>query len=147
MRKICNNLISITQTEGVLAILIIGITGHLYFSKINTKKTKFEDCKDLISGFITAFNDFSGELFSKGLDRAKFGEYLLLMEPLGDFSVCYLFKGQTFLAKQKLNKFAEHIQNTPSILETFNNYFKINRIVQLKDFPSLDSLISEIFLH
>ena len=39
---------------------------------------------------------------TKGLDRVKFGDDLMLMESTDSFSFCYLFKGHTYLAKQNL---------------------------------------------
>ncbi|MFX1311570.1 MAG: tetratricopeptide repeat protein [Promethearchaeota archaeon] len=125
-------------------LLIIGEGGFPLFSHQFVKNWTFED--DLLSGFLTAFNTFSGEFFSKDLDRAKFGEHTILLRSVDTFSVCYLFKGQTYLAKQKLTKFTEKIQITDSIWNRLNKFFLTNRIVELKDLPELKSLISEIFL-
>ena len=97
---------------------------------------------DLISGFLTAFNSFSTELFSKGLDRAKFGEHMILMQPVNPFTICYLFKGKTYIAKQKLNKFTENLQSSKDIWQTLNKYYRASRVIGLKDSPPLESLIS-----
>jgi tetratricopeptide (TPR) repeat protein len=130
--------------EVSVLLLIIGEGGFPLFSNQFTKKQIFED--NLISSFLTAFNTFSRELFSKGLDRAKFGEYMLLMQSVGIYSVCYLYKGPTYLAKQKLTQFTDKIQNTTSIWHTLNKFYKTNRIVEFKDLPALETLITEIFL-
>ncbi|MFW9896093.1 MAG: hypothetical protein ACFFD7_09850, partial [Candidatus Thorarchaeota archaeon] len=68
-----------------------------------------------------------------------------LMEPMPNFSICYLFKGQTFLAAQRLAKFAERIQNTKDIWETLEKYHKACQVLELKTTPLLKSLITEIF--
>ncbi|MEE9378755.1 MAG: hypothetical protein V3V33_12055 [Candidatus Lokiarchaeia archaeon] len=47
------------------------------------------------------------KFFLEGLDRAKYGEYTVLMKSVDTFLVCYLFKGQSFLPKQKLAYFAD----------------------------------------
>jgi len=130
--------------EVPVLLLIIGEGGFPLFSNQFTEKYTFEE--DIISGFLSAFNTFSGELFSKGLDRAKFGDYMILMQAVSTFSVCYLFKGQTYLAKQKLTQFTVQIQSTTSIWHTLNKFYKANRIVELKDIPSLESIISDIFI-
>ncbi len=130
--------------EVPVLLLIIGEGGFPLFSNQFAEKWAFED--DLISGFLSAFNSFSGELFSKGLDRAKFGEYTILMQSVEMFSICYLFKGQTYLARRKLIAFKEGIQNTTSIWETLNKFYKSSRNVELKDIPSLKSLVVEIFI-
>ncbi|MFX0029951.1 MAG: tetratricopeptide repeat protein [Candidatus Hermodarchaeota archaeon] len=124
-------------------LLIIGEGGFPLFSNQFEEEYKFEE--DLISGFLAAFNTFSGELFSKGLDRVKFGEHMLLMQTVERFSVCYLFKGQTYIARQKLTQFTEKIQNEASIWNTLKNYYNTSRVVKLEEIPLLGSLISEIF--
>lgn len=130
--------------EMPVLLLIIGEGGFPLFSNPFTKDWSFED--DLISGFLAAFNSFSGELFAKRLDRAKFGEYTLLMQSVNSYSICYLFKGQTYLANQKLTKFVESVQNSDFIWETMNKFYKANRVIELKDHPSFGSLIDEIFI-
>ena len=133
----------IIHEEPVL-ILIIGEGGFPLFSTHFGEKFKVTD--DLISGFLDAFNSFSTELFSKGLDRAKFGDHMILIQPISSFSVCYIFKGQTYISKQKLSKFTEKIQSTKIIWDTLNKYYRAKCIIELKDLPPLESLISEIFI-
>ncbi|MFX1499875.1 MAG: tetratricopeptide repeat protein [Promethearchaeota archaeon] len=125
-------------------LLIIGEGGFPLFSNSFTKD--WSDKNDLMSGFLTAFNSFSGELFAKRLDRAKFGEYTLLMQSVEPYSICYLFEGQTYLANQKLKKFVEIIRNSAVIWRTMKKFYKINRVIELKDHPSLKTVIEEIFV-
>jgi tetratricopeptide (TPR) repeat protein len=130
--------------EEPVLLLIIGEGGFPLFSNSFTKEWDFEG--DLISGFLSAFDSFSGELFAKRLDRAKFGDYTILMQSVNPFSVCYLFKGQTYLAKQKLTKFVDSIKSSIKIWEIINKYYKTNRVVELKDHPSIELLIKNIFI-
>ena len=130
--------------EVPVLILIIVEGGVPIFSHPFGKELSFED--DIVSSFLTAFNTFSAELFSKGLDRAKFGEYTILMDSIEYFSICYLFKGQTYMAKQKLSQFTDHIQSNKSIWESLNRSYRTNETLELKDIPSLESLISEVFI-
>ncbi|MHA2130309.1 MAG: hypothetical protein ACW99L_10085, partial [Promethearchaeota archaeon] len=58
---------------------------------------------------------------------------------------CYLFKGQTYLAKQKLTRFTEGIQTNTSIMETLNKYYQASQIIELKDFPFLEVFIKDVF--
>jgi len=129
--------------EMPVLLLIIAEGGIPAFSKTFTEELYIEET--LISGFLTAFNAFSGELFSKGLDRAKFGDYMLIMDSVGSFSICYLFKGQTYRAKQKLTKFTRSMENTVSIWGVFKNFHKTHQTIILSENPSLESLIKEIF--
>ncbi len=131
--------------EDPVLLLIIGEGG---LPLISTHfKEGFAVTDDLISGFLTAFNSFCTELFSKGLDRAKFGEHRILIQPVEPFSVCYFFKGQTYIAKQKVKKFTESIRSTKSIWNTLINYYRASRILELRDLPPLESLVSEIFIN
>jgi len=130
--------------EKPIMILVISEGGVPTFSKLFAETFIIED--DLISGFLKAFNTFSGELFSEGLDRASFGQFTLLMKPLSTFLVCYLFKGQTLSAQRKMKVFVENLEQNKQLLEKFNEYYKSNQVIKMEDLPSLNSLITEIFM-
>jgi tetratricopeptide (TPR) repeat protein len=129
--------------EEPVLLLIITSDGTCLFSNSFSEDFPFEE--ELISSFLTAFNTFSEELFSKGLDRARFGDYIILMDSVGSYSVCYLFKGQTYLAKQKLIEFSERIQEIPSIWQLLEKFYKLNQVLDIKDSKPLKSLITDIF--
>ena len=86
------------------------------------------------------------EMFSKGLDRANFGEYTIIMNSLDPFLVCYLFKGQSYLAQQRVAKFIDKVKEDEEIWEKFNKFNQACQLVQLKDIPSLKPLIDDIFV-
>ncbi|MHA1930989.1 MAG: tetratricopeptide repeat protein [Promethearchaeota archaeon] len=130
--------------EDPMLLLIIAEGGFLIFSYPFTDEWKFDD--ELFSGFLTAFNSISDEIFAVGLDRAKFGQNTVLMESVANFFVCYLFKGQTYVAQQKLRKFSEQIQNSAQVVDTLNKYYETSQVLELKDLPSLGSLVTEIFI-
>lgn len=125
-------------------LLIITENSVPLFSYSFSRELLFED--DIISSFLSAFNTFSGELFSKGLDRAKFGEYFILIESVDSYSFCYIFKGQTYPAKQKLTSFLEEVQNNSTILLTLDKFFKTSQVADLKDLPQIEHLIKDIFI-
>ncbi|MFX1478203.1 MAG: hypothetical protein ACFFCI_08725 [Promethearchaeota archaeon] len=129
--------------EQSMLILILNEGGVLLFSHPFTDEWKFDN--DLFGGFLTAFNSIHDEIFSEGLDRVKFGNYTVLMQPIKNFSVCYLFKGQTYLAKQKLTKFVEKIQKDAATCQTFKDYSKKGQIADLQDIPNVKNLLIEIF--
>ncbi len=129
--------------EEPVVLLIITAGGVLLFSYPFVDEWKRDDV--LFGSFLSAFNSFSDEFFSEEFDRAKFGQYTVLMESVANFSICYLFKGRTSLAAKKLAKFAQEIQNKSSISQTLEKFYKTSRVVELKDIPSLESLITEIF--
>ena len=132
------------KEEESVVILIISKGGNPIFSQSFEEGWSFQD--HLFGGFLSAVNSFSDEMFSQGLDRAIFGEYTIIMNAVSPFIVCYLFKGQSFLALQRIKHFIDTIQNDKKIWEPIKKYYQANRLVQEKDIPSLDSLVNEIFI-
>ena len=130
--------------EDPIVLLIISKGGRPIFSESFVEEWAFED--HLFGGFLTAINSFSDEMFSEGLNRANFGEYTIIMNSLSPFLVCYLFKGQSYLAQQRVKKFIDFIKKDKNIWKTFNEYNQTCRVVQLEDVPLLGSMITEIFL-
>ncbi|MFX0000905.1 MAG: tetratricopeptide repeat protein [Candidatus Hodarchaeota archaeon] len=130
--------------EEPIVLLIISQGGRPVFSKSFAEEWAFED--HLFGGFLTAINSFSGEMFSEGLNRANFGEYTIIMNSLEPFLACYLFKGQSYLAQQRVAKFIDKVKEDAVIWKTFNDFNLASRLVQLKDIPSLEPLINEIFI-
>lgn len=133
---------SVDEQSTVLLILAEG--GILVFSYPFSEEWRIDE--DLFSSFLSAFTSFSTEFFSKGLDRVKFGDDMMLMESIGSFSFCYLFKGQTYLARQKLAKFTEEVQQDTSIWQNIEQHYKTSQVLELKENPQLKSLITEIFI-
>ncbi|MFW9877341.1 MAG: hypothetical protein ACFFG0_29990 [Candidatus Thorarchaeota archaeon] len=141
-RRVLENPDSIVEELMMLFILSEG--GVMTFSYLFESRWEFD--KEIFGSFLTAFNSFSDEFFSKGLDRAKFGEDMILMQSVDTFLICYLFKGGTFYALKKLTQFAEHIKKDSTIWQTLNNFAKTNQIVEIRDIPTLGNLITEIFI-
>jgi len=131
--------------EQPILLLILAGSGVLLFSYPFSDKWKRDD--DLFGSFLSAFSSFSDEFFSQGLDRAKFGDDTILLQSVGSFSICYLFRGQTYYAQQKLVEFVETIQKDPRIWETLEKFETTSQVAELKDLPKLENLLTNIFLN
>lgn len=129
--------------EEPILLLIITEGGVPLFSYPFANEWNKDD--DLFAGFLSAFTSFSSEFFSEGLDRVKFGQYTVLMKPIAEFSSCYLFKGQTYLAKQKLTRFVDGMQNNRTVMQTLIKFFKTSQIIESHDFPFLEVFIKDVF--
>ncbi|KON27415.1 hypothetical protein AC481_04975 [miscellaneous Crenarchaeota group archaeon SMTZ-80] len=129
--------------EHPILLLIIAEGGVLVFSYPFSEEWTFDD--ELFGGFLTAFNSISDEIFSEGLDRVKFGNQTVLMENIANFSICYLFRGQTYPAKQKFNEFIKRIQEVPSVSQVLERYYKTSQVAKLADILLLEPIILEIF--
>ncbi len=130
--------------EDPVMLLILTEGGNLLFSKKFVEDFSFED--DILGGFLTTINYIISEVFSEGLDRAVFGPFTLLMMPVQPFLVCYIFKGDSYFAHNKIKNFIDSIQNESCIWQSFQNFFQKSKSVQLNDIPSLESMVMEIFV-
>jgi tetratricopeptide (TPR) repeat protein len=128
--------------EEPLLLSIISKGGLSLFTHFFSKE--WED-KMMFSSFITAFNTFSHEFFSKTLDRVKIGENTIIMTPFKDIFLCYVIRGQTYPAQQKLNKFSEGIKNSEEILNAINSFLSTGAIINEENNPDLGKLVSTIF--
>jgi hypothetical protein len=103
------------------------------------------DHSDLFSSFMSAFNTFMDEIFSKSIDRIRIGENTILINPVESFLACYVIKGQSYLALQKLSRFTEAIRKNSEIWEALNKSVKTSEMLELNKPPTLKTVITDIF--
>ncbi len=130
--------------EEPVLLLIVSEGGTPIFSQSFAKDQTFEDY--LFGGFFTTINSFITEKFSEGLDRAIFGEHTLLMNSISPFLMCYVFKGQSYSAQQRIAYFIDKLQSDELVWQTFDKFYQVNKEIQINDIPSLKTLINEIFI-
>jgi hypothetical protein len=145
IKNFCQKLLKIPHTEGILALLIIGTSGHLYFSKIDTNKTKFAECEDLISGFITAILTFSKEIIENEpgtkLKQINFGKQHFLVNCVDQVIFAYLIEEE---GKDKLDRRYMHLISE-EFFDRYRDYikdFKGNTAV----FFDFEEVIDQYFL-
>ena len=130
--------------EDPILLIIMDKSGNPYFS--HTFREDF-DHSDLFGSFISAFNTFSSEIFSKSIDRIKIGENLIFIKPVEPFLTCYVSKGQSYLAIKKLNKFSDSIKAKSEIWEELNKAAKTSQELNVDNLPLLGTVVNEIFVH
>ncbi len=94
--------------------------------------------------FITAFDLFLREtLDSEGMvERVKAGEFTLAMKAVDDLTLCYVFKGHSFYATEKLHKLsAEILQNT----DCFNSFMDTSRGLDKEQEIKIEECIQGVF--
>jgi len=143
IRTRAKNIPEFSDEEPVF-LLIVSEGGRPIFSQSFEEDQSFEDY--LFGGFFTAINSFINEKFSEGLDRVSFGEHTLLMNSVSPFFICYIFKGQSYLAQQRVRYFIDKIQNDEQMWQIFKDFHNLNKEIELKDIPSLEPLINELFM-
>ena len=135
--------VSKASEEEPVTILVITEGGTPLFSHSFIEEKEFESY--LFSGFLTTIDYFMKETFSEGLDRFIFGNYTLLLKSVAPFFICYVFKGESYYALQRIQYFIENVQKE-GIWQNLLKSFQINQSIHLKDIPLLESLITETFI-
>ncbi|MFX0083105.1 MAG: tetratricopeptide repeat protein [Candidatus Hodarchaeota archaeon] len=130
--------------EDPVILLIIAEGGVLLFSYPFTEE--WERDNEIFGSFLSAISSFSKDFLSQGLDRVKFSQYTVIMEPITNFSVYYVFKGQSYLAKQKLLQFTTLIRDEVSIVDSLNKFYKASQVIELRDFPFLEAFVKRSFI-
>ena len=100
----------------------------------------------MFSSFMTAFNMFSHDFFSNNLDRVKIGENTIIMSTYQDKCFCYVIKGQTYPAQQKLDSFLTKIKCSTNILTTLNKACLSGEEINYMNLPILQKIVKKIFL-
>ena len=129
--------------EESITLLIITEGGAPLFTHSFIEENDFES--PIFSGFLTTIDYFMKEVFSEGLDRFIFGNYTLLLKSVSPFFICYVFKGESYHALQRINYFVENVQKE-EMWQILINLTKTNRYIYLKDIPLLETLITEVFI-
>ncbi len=133
----------LSDEEPVL-LLIVSEGGIPFFSRSFMEDKSFED--HLFGGFFTAINAFINEKFSEGLERASFGDHTLIMNSVSPFLMCYVYKGQSYSAQNRMKSFINEMKSNKELWETFERYHEMNKKINMRDIPSLEPLITKIFI-
>ncbi|MCJ7649089.1 MAG: hypothetical protein MUP85_10780, partial [Candidatus Lokiarchaeota archaeon] len=133
----------ITREKPIL-LLIMGKDGIPHFSHTFQDNIDFEP---LFSSFLSAFNSFGTELFSSesSIERINIGEHRILVNHIENYIVCYVIKGQSFLAKRKLEKFTTEVRVVLEIWDALKLSVKTGRMLEMYNPPVLGTLVNQIF--
>ncbi|MFX0090277.1 MAG: hypothetical protein ACFFBD_00840 [Candidatus Hodarchaeota archaeon] len=145
-RMIQKRSIELTEesSEMPVMLLILGGSGLSLFSRTFTSEGAVDD--QLLGGFLAAIQSFSSQIFSQSLDRVKLEAYTLLIKAEKPFQVCYVLKGPTYLAQQKLTQFTAELRQTSAIWEALEHSQRTGMVLSDSDQNSLESLLDKFFL-
>ncbi len=96
--------------------------------------------------FLSSCNTFCNQIFSETFDRVKFGQNTVLITTVDSFSLCYMFQGQSYSARQKLTHFSEAVKKEPDIAKLLKDAGNKNIEIKVNETSSLEELIFESFL-
>lgn len=134
------NIPTILETEQSINIAVFSKTGYMAFSNRFTADSTFDE--KIIGNFIS----MSGQMGTESLDRLRFGDYTVLLNIMDSFSICYVFRGQSYSAGQKLNNFTEAVKENKTIIEVLNTAIRTGQQIQLSDNLDLEELITSSFM-
>lgn len=129
--------------EEPIMLIILDQGGLCFYSRKFASSTDIS--AHMIAGFLNAIQNFSSEFFSQALDRIRLESYTLLFRVDSSITYCYIFKGQSYEALQKMLNFIENLQQNASVLEPILECI-INGVTISPDIRnSLDNLVEEVF--
>ena len=125
-------------------LAIVSKTGYIILIHPFSTEIPFDESR--VGEFVSFFNSISSQMFSKALDRAKFGEFTLLLKIFDSITFCYLFEGQSYMAQRRINAFYNAVGDQASIMSNLNTAVHTGKSITLEENPELEALIAENFL-
>jgi hypothetical protein len=125
-------------------IIFSAESGLCVFSKTFSEKTAIDAL--LTSGFLSAINKFSSEIFSNTVDSVKIGEFTLLIKPVHPFLICYVYKDNSDLINFKLALFTKMLRKNKVIWDGLINTTKTGLRINYSKKNILEKSINHIFL-
>ena len=125
-------------------LVIMHESGISLYSYPFDDEWKFDD--QLFSGFLSAFNSFSNEIFSHNLDRATFGSYKILIVSDHPLVYCYVIKGDSYIAQKRVLEFRDRLHENETLWVMIKKAGKLQKLIQIHHYPALSNLITEIFV-
>ena len=131
-----------------VSILILEDRGTTIFSKHFSLDSDTMADDQIIGGFLTAINSFMQSTFSSTgyLERIKHKDYTLILKTKAPFTFCYVFKGQSYSAMKKLNRFITQVKESDSIWASFLRYVRSTILPSEPEKRALDTIAEMIFL-
>jgi len=139
-----NDKIPELEAEQPVLLSILTIKGVMLLSSPFCADMTIDDT--LFGTFLTSFNSFSKQIFSEKIDRVQFAQYTILIEGVDSFLICYIFQGQTYGARQKLNHFTEVVKKDLAIIGILQNANDLKNLIIANENLFLEEVIFECFL-
>ncbi len=118
------------QKEEPVLLLIVYEGGVTVFSKKFSSKEMIDEM--FVGGFLTAIDAFMHQTFATrgSIEKIQHQEYTLLLKIENPLLFCYVYKGQSFTAVQKLNQLIQRLKNTENLWNvlTKNHGEQINSV-------------------
>ena len=137
--------VSKKSIETPILLLIMTTDGLAIFSKQFTLD-KLDDLQ--IGGFLSSMNNFLQRTIApKGtIDRIKYLDHTLLFKSIENILFCYIFKGESYFAHEKINNFLKTFHDSSPIWQYINEFLQTGQQFNPEETLIINNLIDEIFL-
>ncbi|MHA2363957.1 MAG: tetratricopeptide repeat protein [Candidatus Hodarchaeales archaeon] len=135
--------LEIPDEEPVLFLILSKAGTNLYSKQFVSEKTLDDQ---VLAGLLAAINSFIQETFSAtgSIERVKHKENTIILNPIDPVLCCYVFKGQSYNAVHKLDKFVKSVQESKSVHEILTSVKDSD--VAFSDVKPIEALAKEAFL-
>ncbi|MBN1329977.1 MAG: tetratricopeptide repeat protein [Candidatus Heimdallarchaeota archaeon] len=132
------------QNEEPVLLIIIYEGGVTVFSKKFSQKEMIDEM--FVGGFLTAIDAFMHQTFATGgsIERIQHQEYTLLLKGENPLLFCYVFKGQSFSAIQKLDQIVQELKKSPTIWTALTN--NLGEQLTAVEKSLIEELADQVFL-
>jgi tetratricopeptide (TPR) repeat protein len=132
------------KAEQPVLLTVMSKEGNTILSNPFTADVKIDNA--YFSDFLSSCTTFCDQILSESFDRVKFGQHTVLITAVDSFSICYMFQGQSYSARQKLIHFSEAVKKEADIMKILEDASIKNIEIKVNETASLEELIYESFL-
>lgn len=131
------------EEEPVFLSIIRPTDGLIIFSNNFLPENEIDE--DLQNTFRDAIKLAIEDYSSFSIDLARLEEYTLLVRSEASVLACYVFKGQSYSAQQKMTKFLKSISSILSVWESLTDAVDQDGILREFDKTLIEGILTEIF--
>ncbi|MHA2274056.1 MAG: hypothetical protein ACXACI_19610, partial [Candidatus Hodarchaeales archaeon] len=102
----------------------------------------------LLGGFLSAISSFGAEMFeaTETLDRIMYQEHTLALKPLDSLMFTYIFKGPSYSALQKLDRFTGTVHASTLAWNGLTRMVKTGKTLNNSEEIAIVDIANEIFI-
>ncbi len=132
------------EDEEPVLLIIVYEGGVTIYSKKFSQKEMIDEM--FVGGFLTAIDSFMHQTFATGgsIERIKHQEYTLLLKVENPLLFCYVYKGQSFTAIQKLDNIISELKKSITIWHALVN--NLGEQLSDKEKEQIEQMADNIFL-
>ncbi|MFX0040277.1 MAG: TIR domain-containing protein [Promethearchaeota archaeon] len=132
------------NAEQPVLLTVMSKEGNIILSNPFSADLKIDST--FFSTFLSSCSTFCDQILSESFDRVNFGQHTVLITAVNSFSICYMFQGQSYSARQKLLHFSEAVKKELDIMKILEDSSNKNVEIKVNEIASLEELIYESFL-